>query len=468
MSKSAAILFVHNEVDTIGWWLAHHATIGFSTLIVCDDHSTDGTAAVLSNAATLYDIRVHSSDTTLPERLDRQTRFHEMALEQGRNEFDWMMILAADEYLHFETARSVAEFTAAASASMLPVNWCLFGSSGRTVPSPFSPVETFTRHGLLSLPDHRVVRHLVQPRRIGNTLPDPFSALERNATWSDSRILHFAAGDHESFLRRNSSATPDKAWQNFDRNDAEYTGASRWLPESRRIASSIVQASLTDLYWRLKATVTHADRAVLQDLGLTPAQLSAPSSRRTPPQFHFCMLGQTKQLMRDMQTGSLVSVGAGEMNFGRYNPLIMALEVSDGDVWNACLFTENPLPGRYLSLPGSPTLLPMVPLHVMIAENTVLSPVSGEEIRIAIPDHALTKIDAATALYTRMTSFMVLTAEDHGLADLLRGIDRLPAPDASALGCAIAMLDPEDAERLAQTFPGLIPRSLMPVRPPQS
>ena len=464
MSKSAAILFVHNEVDTIGWWLAHHATIGFSTLIVCDDHSTDGTGTVLSNAATLYDIRVQSSDTTLSERLDRQTRFHEKALEQGRDEFDWMMILAADEYLHFETARSVAEFTASATGAMLPVNWCLFGSSGHQVPSAFSPIETFTHHGLLSLPDHRVVRHLVRPRQIGSGLPDPFSALERNPTWTESRILHFAAGDRESFARRNSSATPQKAWQNFDRNDAEYTRASRWLPESRRIASSITQASLTDLYWHLKAAITHGDRAILQELGLTPAQLSAPSAHRAPPQLRFCMLGQTKRLMLDMQTGSFVSIGPEDTNFGRYNPLIMALEVSETQSWNACLFTENPLPGRYLSLPASPTLLPMVPLCVSIAKNTVLSSVSGEEIHIALPDHALTDIESTTALYSRMTPFMVLTAEGHNLTGLLRGIDRLPAPDASALGCAIAMLPAEDAESLSRTFPGLVPRNIMPAR----
>lgn len=462
MSKSAAILFVHNEVDTIGWWLAHHATIGFSTLIVCDDHSTDGTGAVLSNAATLYDIRVQSSDTTLPASLDRQTRFHKQALEQGKSEFDWMMILAADEYLHFENAGSVTEFTAAITTATFPVNWCLFGSSGHQVPSAFSPVETFTRHGLLGLPDHRVVRHFVQPRQTGSELPNPFSELERNATWDKSRILHFAAGDHESFLRRDSSATPEKAWQNFDRNDAEYTRASRWLPESRRIASSIVQASLTDLYWRLKSAMIHADKAVLQDLGLTPAQLSVPSSDRASPRFRFCVLGQEKRLMLDMQTGSFASVGPEDTNFGRYNPLIMALEMSEADVWHACLFTENPLPGRHLSIPGSPTLLPSVPLTVMIAENRILSPVSGEDIHIALPDHALTDIESTIALYSRMTPFMVLTAEGHTLAGLLRGLDRLPAPDASALGCAIAMLPSAEAQRLVQTFPGLVPRSILP------
>ncbi|MBS1103907.1 glycosyltransferase family 2 protein [Gluconobacter sp. Dm-62] len=467
MSKSAAILFVHNEVDTIGWWLAHHATVGFSTLIVCDDHSTDGTGAVLSNAASLYDIRVQSSDVTLTTRLDRQKRFHEQALKQGQDEFDWMMILAADEYLHFETARSVAEFTANATEAVLPVNWCLFGSSGRQVPSAFSPVETYTRHGLLNLPDHRVVRHLVQPRQIGGNPPDPFAALERDANWTESRILHFAASDRESFLRRNSSASPEKAWQNFDRNDAEYTGASRWLPESRRIASSIVQASLTDLYWRLKGTITHKDKAILEELELSPSQLTVPLPHRSTPRFRFCTLGQTQRLMLDTQTGSLASVGAGDMNFGRYNALILALEVSETSAWNACIFAENPLSGRYLPLSGSPALLPMVPLRIMTADNLILSPVNGEKIHIALADHPPTSIEATTALYSRMTGFMVLTAEGHNLAGLLRGIDRLPAPDASALGCAIAMLPFEEAARLSLTFPGLVPQNVMPLRPLQ-
>ncbi|MBF0891617.1 glycosyltransferase family 2 protein [Gluconobacter sp. LMG 1744] len=468
MSKSAAILFVHNEVDTIGWWLAHHATVGFSTLIVCDDHSTDGTSTVLSNAATLYDIRLQSADTTLPTRLERQTRFHENALAQGRDEFDWMMILAEDEYLHFETARSVSEFTTAATGTTIPVNWCLLGSSGRLTPSAFSPVETFTRHGLLGLPDHRIVRHLVQPRSLEAALPDPFSALDRNAVWDDARILHFAARDRESFFKRDSSATPEQAWNNFDRNDAEYGGAHRWLPESRRIASFLTQASLTDLYWRLKTVMSHADKSALQKLGLTPAQLSVSSSSRSQPKFRFCTLGETPRLMLDMQTGSFVPVGATDTDFGRYNPLVMALEVSDTDIWNACLFVENPLPGRYLPLAASPTLLPMIPLRIKIAENTVQSPVSGNDIHIAIPDHRLTEIDATMSLYSRMTSFMVLTAEGHNLAGLLRGIERLPAADASALGCAVAMLPFEEAERLSDAFPGVVPRNVRPARLPQA
>ncbi|GBR68415.1 glycosyltransferase family 2 protein [Gluconobacter kanchanaburiensis] len=462
MSKSAAILFVHNQVDTIGWWLAHHATIGFSTLIVCDDHSTDGTSTVLSNAATLYDIRVQSSDSTLPTRLERQILFHKKALEEGQDEFDWMMILAADEYLHFDTARSVAEFTAGPAGATIPVNWCLFGSAGRHEPSAFSPVETFTRHGLLSLPDHRVIRQFVRPRQIGGSLPDPFSALDQEPNWNESRILHFAAGDRQSFLREDPSTTPEDAWHHFDRNDAEYTGAIRWLAQSRRIASGITQASLTDLYWRLKAAITHGDRLILQQLGITPAQLSEPSSQTSPPQFRFCMLGQEKHLMLDMQTGAFASVGADDTNFGRYNRLIMGIEASGTDAINACLFTENPLPERHLSIPGSPSLLPAVPLRIQIDTNMVLSPVSGEKVHIPVPDHALTDIEPTNTLYSRMMPFMILTAEGHDLPGLLRGIDRLPAPDASALGCAIAMLPRTQAQRLVDAFPGLVPRNVLP------
>ncbi|KXV29661.1 hypothetical protein AD936_18320, partial [Gluconobacter japonicus] len=115
MLKTAAVLFVHNEVDNIGWWISHHRAIGFSTLIICDDHSTDGTWTVLSSAASFHDIRLHRSDAHIPDRLERQNAFQEKALRDGRSAFDWMMILAADEYLHFEASTSLEDFLSSAT-----------------------------------------------------------------------------------------------------------------------------------------------------------------------------------------------------------------------------------------------------------------------------------------------------------------------------------------------------------------
>ncbi|EHH67614.1 glycosyltransferase family 2 protein [Gluconobacter morbifer] len=464
MLKTAAVLFVHDEADTIGWWLAHHAALGFSTLVVCDDGSTDGTTTVLSNASSFYDVRIRRADPSLANRLDRQTRFQETFLKSEAAEFDWVMFLAADEYLHLESAPSLPDFLETATADDIRFNWCLFGSSGRKTPSPFSPVETYTRHALISMTDHRVVRSIMRPRQADTPrpLPDPFCAIGQNADWQYGRILHFAASDPETFNRRQSSATPQAAWRHFDRNDAVYTGAARWLTETKNIAASIQQAGLIDLYWQLRGAVVHSDRTILERLGLSTQDLTTPPATRNPARFRFFRLNGAQKPVLDTSTGQILTIPSGSPEPERYVSLVLAVETTQQGTAFACLFPEVPVQGKFFALPGSPVLLAATPLRLSPGHASALCAVTGSRINLALSAGSLEELDATFSLRDRLTALMVLTAEGHTLPALLRGIDRLPAPDATALGCAIAALPPADADRVARAFPGLVPLSIRP------
>lgn len=464
MLKTAAVLFVHNEVDNIGWWISHHRAIGFSTLIICDDHSTDGTWTVLSSAASFHDIRLHRSNTEFPNRLARQTAFQEEVFSKGKSEFDWMMILAADEYLHLETDSSLENFLLPLKEDAQPIHWCLFGANGQDVPSPFSPTQTFTRHASLETADHRVTRTLVRPDRHNGHLPDPFSRLMDAPDWSRARILHYAAGDRHSFLQRQSSATPEEAWSHFNRNDVLDTSAQRWLPQTRRFAASMVQAGLIDLYWQLRQAVIRNNEDVFTRLGLSSSVLFE-NQDFSFPDFRFYAFGQGPQLALDLENEELVTVETNAFDTPRYVRLLLIIDTNTPALHPAYLVTERLCSVACLNIEDSPCLLPTVPLQLDPERRLILSPLTGKKVALQTADDTLMKHEPSAELSSRVAALKLLSQGDHSLAALLRGIERLPTPDATALGCAIAMLPYEEASRLSDAFPGLVPLNVRPASP---
>lgn len=464
MLKTAIVLFVHNEVDNIGWWLSHHRAIGFSTLIVCDDHSTDGTWTVLSNAAAFYDIRLYRSDLAFENRLERQTAFHATVLQAARTEFDWIVALAADEYFHLETAPSLDDFLATTDETTIPVHWCLFGSNGHDAPSPFPPTQAFTRHAPLETADHRVTRFFIRSAQWESGFPDPFSRLTQEADWSKARILHYAAGNRQSFFQRPSSETPEESWAHFDRNNVLDMSPQKWLAQTRQFAASIIQSGLTDLYWQLRQMVIRNDEDELAVLGLSSPDL-LESSAFSFPDFKFYALGQTAQLALNFENEEITRLEVEALDSEQYVRLLLAVETSAPAPHPAYLITEQPCGVSSLNIAASPSLLPSIPLRLDIQKQRVFSPLTQQDVPLDLSETPLVLQPSSAELINRITRLRVLCQGGHSLTELLRGIERLPTPDATALGCAIAMLPPEEANRLAHAFPGLVPLNIRPVSP---
>ena len=96
MSRVALCAIVKNEARDIAEWLAYHTLLGFDTIIVFDNGSTDGTDAILEQAGKTLPVQVRP----WPRRDPRyQTAAYEEACRELAGQFDWVAFFDADEFL---------------------------------------------------------------------------------------------------------------------------------------------------------------------------------------------------------------------------------------------------------------------------------------------------------------------------------------------------------------------------------
>ena len=461
MCRTAAVLFVHDAAKDIGWWIAHHAAVGFSTLLICDDHSTDGTWDVLTNAATFYDIRLTRSDNSLKTRPERQEAFFKAAREQL--EFDWTIALASDEYFLPNGQSLIELLQSAGQADIIPVNWCVYGRDEKTDSEGFSPLEAFQKRAPKNFPDHRVVRHLVRSACSPEKLPHPLDHINFAPDWSAARILHYAGSNlHERMLLGDPSITQN-ACTYFDRNDITDAPDHHIVQSSYRVAASIIHAMLTDLHWRLKRAISPASEHELAELlhDNPPPKTTLPNE---PVEFHVLIDTLTgNRLFIDGLTGNLRPLDLTQIDVLQDNPVILAIEGTEGREKNALLFPRYPLPEPAIRVSGSPTLLATIPLR-QNTDGLLTSPVTDRPVSLGDHPFRLAPIPSDPDLLQRMSTFHALTKRGNTLISLLSGIDNLPTPDPGALGCAIAYLPAADVQILSRLFPGLVSRTVMPAR----
>ncbi|QDH16361.1 glycosyltransferase family 2 protein [Swingsia samuiensis] len=464
MMKTAALLFVRNNANNIGWWLAHHIALGFSTLIICDDHSTDGTWDILLNAKPFYDLRLFRSNPNIENITERQLFFQKEAVETGKNEFDWMIFLASDEYLDFSNDLTLETFLEPHKENnIIPINWCLFGSNGQITPSPLSPIETFTYHAPLEHHDHRIARYFINPT-VQNTppFPDPFTHIDQPADWSHARILHFAAGDKTSFFQHCTDAAPAEAWKHFDRNDIHDVTPHRWLKTARNVGATITQANLADLYWRLHQISKDQDENALHALGLSPLIFNDDGPNTAPPSFQFFSLETPYDLLWDANKNELISPNITSDTPSNSHKLILALENNSPSPHFSIILSKDIIPSTYIHFDQIPSLLNIIPVKVLVKEQEIICAITGKNIQFNNNDIIFHVLNTSDDLSNRLTPFIPFIQGGHTLSSLLRGIERSLAPNATALGYAIATLPQEDLKRLTALFPGLIPVGLQP------
>lgn len=273
MVRTAALLCVHNEANRLGWWIAHHVAAGFSALLICDDHSTDGSQDILTQAARNYDIRLLATNQQETDRLQRHHDAQLQMLRQEGQHFDWVIQLAVDEYFA-PSYQSVETFFSDVAARMgpeafqrtthVPVNWCLMGL-GKRKHQRFDdqmahPRSLFLSHASETFPDSRVTRVFFRPSaRQG--LPDPFANIQTPPDWSHGRILHDAAA---------SSRTP-QARRYYDRNDQHFAKGQALLPRTLDISAHILQGLIMGACYAIQNGQVSAPKA-RQPLPETPCR----------------------------------------------------------------------------------------------------------------------------------------------------------------------------------------------------
>ncbi|WP_173569958.1 glycosyltransferase family 2 protein [Acetobacter conturbans] len=165
--KVAAILFVKNEVEDIAWWISWHLSTGIETLVIYDDYSTDGTWEVINAAAAVFDVRPRRAVQALYFN-HRQAQTYMAALDELREEFDWLICLDADEYLNIVNGEPVPTFLSRYpdDVGAIAVNWKCFGSN-RFVEKPTSPnvFQNYTMHSEHDFELNYCVKSFFRPKR---------------------------------------------------------------------------------------------------------------------------------------------------------------------------------------------------------------------------------------------------------------------------------------------------------------
>lgn len=257
--KVAAVLFVKDEVEDIAWWMAWHLSIGIDTLVIYDDYSSDGTWEVVNAAAKIYDVRPRRATQSLRFN-HRQAMTYMDALDELREEFDWLVVLDADEYVDIKSGANVHTFLSGYSEDIdgVALNWKCFGSN-RYVEKPPSPnvFENYITHSLPEFDLNQCVKSFFRPKKAETRYINPhrFAVSGRYVTpngvdiewqekhdertvalpdWSTAVIRHYIIRSAEHFVEKSKRRSDIRGakvgiglFNAYDKNELSDTVSTR-------------------------------------------------------------------------------------------------------------------------------------------------------------------------------------------------------------------------------------------------
>lgn len=189
--KLAACVIVKNEGDGILEWGLYHHLIGFETLIIVDDESTDHTAEEIARLSLFCDVKQHRYDRSLG---DTQSRTYHRLCSKYQNEFDWIAFIDADEFIfspHEDHIHRFLQQHHRAAAIGLP--WLFFGSSGHETKPTDLVLNAYTKRAQFDkFSPHRHVKMIVRPSQVTQCLNPHAFELQGDCVGPDGEILQWA------------------------------------------------------------------------------------------------------------------------------------------------------------------------------------------------------------------------------------------------------------------------------------
>ena len=254
--KIAACLFVRNEEHNILEWLAYHLAVGFDTLFIYDNLSTDGTTDIIRNASNNADIRIKSWRET--GRYAQILAYNNCLLTAGR-EFDWICFIDSDEFFVPERhadAKTMLETVGDCRA--VAVNMAFFGSSGHDAAPEGLVIENFTRRAPTNFDPNCLTKSFVRPGPSLCLTPHYFPGIgtysqpsgapalwahktpgrtRDEANFGVCRINHYFTRSRAHWRAKIRRGYPDivrdeAEFQSYDRNEVLDETALRFLPET--------------------------------------------------------------------------------------------------------------------------------------------------------------------------------------------------------------------------------------------
>jgi hypothetical protein len=256
--KIACVAVVKNEERHIAEWVAFQFAIGFDTVVLYDNKSTDGTTAQALNFAGYHDIRIFDWHVFTP---DYQTRAYEHAAERLKKEFDWLAFFDTDEFLVLKEGlnlKSVLQAFSGAAAVTIP--WAVFGSSGHKQKPEGLVIESYTHRSGPDFGDNKHVKSIVRPQRILSCLnPHGFKVeglyldlagrepawqspgiLARDPDYTLGKLHHYFTRSHADWLEKLARGYHDTKreaddFKHFDRNEIVDKSALRYAPAVKQL-----------------------------------------------------------------------------------------------------------------------------------------------------------------------------------------------------------------------------------------
>ncbi|GLQ58982.1 glycosyltransferase family 2 protein [Gluconobacter japonicus] len=402
MSERLALaIFVKNEERDIAWWLGWHIALGFTTICVYDDDSTDRTAEIVRAASKSFDVRLETSEKAVRFN-HRQRLTYEKAISDAKNKFEWLMFLDSDEYLDLGKDQNLSAFLKKfPDASAIAINWCCFGSNHHIVrPTNSSPLESYVRRSNPNSTDaNKIVKSIFRLDKTSSRYINPHhfdvdglyitsdgTEIQWDAThpertqdypsWTNACVRHYACRSLADFLdkverRSDIRDLPDPMnyFKIFDINETLDVPDEGFLLKVRKIVRQIRQNYEQILY--SKITKKQPWKIYNGHVGFEICEIQTVHGSRA------CL---------DRESGNLVSIMDGA-NADRFAPIYGILVNDDPDTLYLTTATETDI----LHVPFDDRFGTIIPFKIeTTGEGTsdigLRNPHSGRAICWLLPD----------------------------------------------------------------------------------
>ena len=220
------VMMVRDERFDVSAWISWHIVIGFTTIIIYDDFSTDGTWEYLSSLS--YDGLIIQR-ALLPEEDNfqlRQKACYEDALDRAGSLCDWLAFIDSDEMLDFSDEGGVQEYLGRfEDFDAVAINWCMYGSNSHVLKPRASMAVAYRAHSREDFPTNRHVKCIVRPaaargkylnQHAFDLIPERYAdstgvpvrwsktpgIVEAEVNWTLAKVRHYQCRSVEDFVIR--------------------------------------------------------------------------------------------------------------------------------------------------------------------------------------------------------------------------------------------------------------------------
>ncbi|MDR3504999.1 MAG: FkbM family methyltransferase [Acidocella sp.] len=257
MGKIGCVAIVKNEERHIAEWLAWQFFVGFDTVFLFNNESTDRTRAIAEGFAPRYDVRVldwPGSGQGIQERA------YEHAARQLKDEFEWLAFFDADEFLVLDERLDLKTLIGRRGEAAIGIPWAIFGSSGHKDYPGGLQIEVFSRRAASSFPPNAHIKSIVRPQAIRQAFnPHAFGiegeyvdlrgrklvfsqpgVLAETPDYDGVKLHHYFTrswAHWQARLARGNLGTPrtEQDFHDYDRNEIHDDSAARHALEIRRM-----------------------------------------------------------------------------------------------------------------------------------------------------------------------------------------------------------------------------------------